>query len=39
MACYAKPPELQWLLGSVVLGAVFFTGFFWYLRRVDVAAN
>jgi hypothetical protein len=32
---YAKPPPLQWLLGSVVLGVIFFAGFFWYLQAVD----
>jgi len=31
---YAKPPELQWLFGSVVLGIIFFAGFFLYLRAV-----
>jgi len=32
---YAKPPELHWLLGSSILGVIFFAGFFWYLTRVD----
>jgi hypothetical protein len=32
---YVKPGELYWLLGSSVLGAIFFAGFFLYLRYSD----
>jgi hypothetical protein len=29
---YAKPAELYWLAGSLVLGVVFFWGFLAYLQ-------
>jgi hypothetical protein len=29
----ARPHELVWLGGSLVLGAIYFTGFFWYVTR------
>ena len=30
-----RPPDLLWLLGSAVLGGVFFLGFWWYLAAQD----
>jgi hypothetical protein len=30
---YAKPGDVLWLAGSLILGAVFFTGMFWYVTR------
>jgi hypothetical protein len=32
---YVKPGDLYWLLGSAVLGVVFFAGFFFYLQLTD----
>ena len=32
---YVKPGDLYWLLGSAVLGVIFFAGFFLYLRLTD----
>ena len=32
---YAKPSEILWLLGSAILGVVFFVGFFLYLQWAD----
>ena len=29
----ARPNELIWFGGSVLLGAFYFTGFFWYVTR------
>jgi quinol-cytochrome oxidoreductase complex cytochrome b subunit len=28
-----RPGEVLWLLGSIVLGAAYFTAFFWYVTR------
>jgi hypothetical protein len=30
---YARPSPITWLLGSAVLGIVFFSTFLWYLIR------
>ncbi len=30
---YARPGELIWFGGSMLLGAFYFTGFFWYVTR------
>jgi hypothetical protein len=30
---YARPSPITWLLGSAVLGIVFFSAFFWYVTR------
>ena len=30
---YARPSPIAWLLGSALLGIVFFAAFFWYLAR------
>jgi hypothetical protein len=30
---YVRPPDLVWLLASVVLGICFFAGFLWYVTR------
>jgi len=30
---YARPAEAVWLVGSLVLGAVYFAGFLWYVTR------
>jgi hypothetical protein len=30
---YARPSDLQWLLGSTVLGVVYFAAFWWYVTR------
>lgn len=30
---YARPGELMWFAGSMVLGAIYFSGFFWYVTR------
>jgi hypothetical protein len=32
---FARPSDLLWLLGSAILGAIFFAGFFVYLRWAD----
>jgi hypothetical protein len=32
---YAKPSDLVWLVGSVILGVIFFAGFFAYLALED----
>jgi hypothetical protein len=32
---YARPPPTTWLLGSAVLGIVFFAAFLWFLIRDD----
>jgi hypothetical protein len=32
---YAKPSNLVWLAESVILGVIFFTGFFAYLALAD----
>jgi hypothetical protein len=32
---YVKPSDLLWLLGSAILGAIFFAGFFVYLQWCD----
>lgn len=32
---YIKPGDVYWLLGSAVLGVVYFAGFFSYLRLTD----
>jgi hypothetical protein len=32
---YMRPSDLLWLLGSAVLGAIFFAGFFVYLGWSD----
>jgi hypothetical protein len=29
---YMRPSDLLWLLGSAILGAIFFAGFFVYLQ-------
>ena len=38
MVCFGlivfhAPGEVLWLLGSIVLGAAYFTAFFWYVTR------
>ena len=30
---YARPGDVMWLAGSLVLGAVYFAGFLWYVTR------
>jgi hypothetical protein len=30
---YARPSELVWLRGSLVLASAYFLGFFWYVTR------
>ena len=30
---YARPGDLLWFWASVALGALWFTGFFWYVTR------
>jgi len=30
---YAKPGEVLWLAGSLLLGAVYYAGFFFYVTR------
>jgi hypothetical protein len=30
---YARPGDIVWLAGSLVLGFVFATGMFWYVTR------
>ena len=32
---YARPPDLIWLLGSVVLGVCYFSALMWYVSRGD----
>jgi hypothetical protein len=32
---YAKPSNVVWLVGSGMLGAIFFSGFFAYLALAD----
>jgi hypothetical protein len=32
---YARLPDLLWLLGSAILGLLFFVGFFGYLTAID----
>jgi hypothetical protein len=32
---YVRPPDLVWLLGSVVLGVCYFSAFMWYVGRGD----
>ena len=32
---YAKPRDSLWLLGSAILGLIFFIGFFFYLMLRD----
>jgi quinol-cytochrome oxidoreductase complex cytochrome b subunit len=32
---YAKPSDLLWLLGSAILGVLFFVGFYLYLMHAD----
>jgi hypothetical protein len=27
---YARPPDVQWFVGSLILGVVGFAGFLWY---------
>ena len=31
---YLRPGEVAWFVGSLVLGLVYFFGFFWYVTRV-----
>ena len=30
---YSRPSPMLWLLGSAVLGVVFFAAFLWYVTR------
>ena len=30
---YARPGEVMWLVGSLVLGVAYFAGFLWYVTR------
>jgi hypothetical protein len=30
---YTKPGEVLWLAGSLVLGVIYFVGFFYYVTR------
>ena len=30
---YMHPGEVTWLVGSLVLGIVYFVGFFWYVTQ------
>jgi hypothetical protein len=30
---YMRPSDVMWLVGSLVLGAVNFSGFLWYVTR------
>ena len=32
---FVRPSDVLWLLGSAVLGVVFFGGFLWYLIARD----
>jgi hypothetical protein len=32
---YARPSDLVWLIGSAILGMIFFAGFFFYLGLAD----
>jgi hypothetical protein len=32
---FVRPPDVLWLLGSVLLGVLFFAGFLWYLIAGD----
>jgi hypothetical protein len=32
---YVRPPDLVWLLGSVVLGVCYFSALMWYVSRGD----
>jgi hypothetical protein len=36
---YARPSPTTWLLGSAVLGIVFFAAFFWYVTRDNDPRN
>jgi uncharacterized membrane protein len=36
---YMRPSDLLWLLGSAVLGVIFFAGFFVYLRWSNQGTN
>lgn len=28
-----RPGDFLWFAGSMILGAIYFTGFFWYVTR------
>jgi quinol-cytochrome oxidoreductase complex cytochrome b subunit len=30
---YVRPGEIAWFVGSLALGAIYFTAFFWYVTR------
>jgi hypothetical protein len=30
---YVRPGDVAWLLGSLVLGAIYMTAFWWYVTR------
>ena len=30
---YLRPGDVAWFAGSMVLGAAYFTAFFWYVTR------
>ncbi len=32
---FMRPPDVLWLLGSAILGVLFFGGFLWYLVAKD----
>ena len=36
---YTRPSDLLWLLGSAILGVIFFAGFFVYLRWSNQGTN
>jgi len=30
---YLRPGDVSWFAGSMVLGIIYFAGFFWYVTR------
>jgi hypothetical protein len=32
---YVRPSNSYWLIGSAILGVLFFAGFMFYLKRID----
>jgi hypothetical protein len=33
LLCYARPGELMWLLGSLLLEILYFVAFWWHVTR------
>ena len=33
MLWYSRPGDIAWLLGSLALGAIYTTAFWWYVTR------